>query len=139
MYEALGITSEAARTRWNIALVTLAAGNTGEAIRRLAAAKLECETLGMLGDAALVGLDLCEAYAMVEDLAQVRRLASEVLDRVKSAGMVPAALTALSYLREAAAGRTLTPRDVQYVKRFVRRLEAEPTLTFVAPESVRRD
>lgn len=138
LYESLGIRTEAARARWSIGAVALAAGNATEAIRRLAAAKLECENLGMLGDAALVALDLCEACVLAGEHVEVRWLASEALERAKEAGIVPAALTALSYLREAAAARMLTPQEVQYVKRFVRRLEAEPTLAFMAPQSVRR-
>ena len=53
---------------------------------------------------------------------------SQIADRRK-----PAALTAAAFLRECAEVGTLTPEVVRHVKRFLRRLEAEPLLAFEPP------
>jgi hypothetical protein len=44
--------------------------------------------------------------------------------------MVNEALTALAYLREATRARTITPEKVRHVRRFLTRLEDQPTLRF---------
>jgi tetratricopeptide (TPR) repeat protein len=138
LFESLGVATEAARVRWSIGTVALVSGNHVEAARRLAAAMEECEVLGMPGDAALVGLDLLEALVLLGRHDQVRSLATAVLERAKEAGMVPAALTAMAFLREAAESGRLTSSGIGYVKRFLRQLEAEPALQFVRPPEPRR-
>lgn len=138
LYESLGLATEVARVRWSIGLMALVAGNYAEAIRRLTAAKIECDHLGMTTDAALVRLDLAEALLLFNEHADIRRLAGEALYQAQKAGMLPAVFTAISYLREAATARTLTPEGVRHVKRFVRHLEAEPHLLFQPPRDDRR-
>lgn len=133
LYESLGAKTEAARVRWSIGTIALVSGNHREAARRLMAAKEECETLGMPGDAALIGLDLCEALVLLGHHDQVRPLAGEILERAKQAGMIPAALTAMAFLREAAESGRLNPSGIDHVKRFLRQLDAEPALQFVRP------
>lgn len=139
LYEALGAVTEAVRVRWSIGTVALVAGNHLEAVRRLASAKEEFDGFGMPGDAALVGLDLCEALVLLGRHEEVRRLASEIIDRAKQAGMSPAALTALAYLREVAASSNLTPPRVAHVRQFIRRLEAQPALHFERPSEPTRN
>lgn len=100
LYSVLDVSSEMARVRWSIAVLALVSGNVAEACLRLAAARDECIALDMLTDAALITLDLIEANVVLDRRSDIRRLCGEVLERVKVAGMVPAALRAVAYLRE---------------------------------------
>jgi tetratricopeptide (TPR) repeat protein len=133
LYEALGLTTEVTRVRWSIGVLALVACNFPEAIRRLTATQEECVAQGMTADAALAGLDLAEALLALGDFASLRQVAAEVFERAQLAGMLPAALTATAFLRECAEAGTLTGAAVRHVKRFLRRLEAEPLLAFEPP------
>jgi len=73
----------------------------------------------MAADATLVGLDLAEALLALNRPLDVRRVAAEVLDGAQAAGMLPAALTAAAFLREAAEAGTVTPATVRHVKHFL--------------------
>jgi len=133
LYESLGIAVEATRARWRIAVVAMVSGNAADAVRRLRAVKTEFESLEILGDAALVGLDLTEGLLSVGDHAAARRVAADVLTCVKAAGMAPAALAAAAFLRDAAESGALTPRAIAHVRGFLRMLQAQPHLTFEGP------
>lgn len=131
--ESLGLRTEVTRVHWSIGVLALVSGNYPEAVRRLTDAKTQCDALGMDSDAALVGLDLAEALLVLDQRADVLALAAEVLDRAQAAGMVPAALTAIAFLREAAEAGTVTTSAIRHVKQFLRRLDAEPLLLFEPP------
>jgi hypothetical protein len=47
--------------------------------------------------------------------------------------MLTGALTAIAYIKEAAAAGTLTPATVQSVRTFLRRVERQPDLVFEPP------
>ena len=135
LFESLGIATEATRARWKIGVLALVSGNPTEAARRLSIAKQECQTLEMYGDAALVALDLAEASLILGRHDDAARLASDVFEYARSAGMVPAALTATAYLRECAKSGRLTTVVVQHIRNYLRRLEATPLLPFEPPAS----
>jgi hypothetical protein len=133
LYESLGMEVGARRARWSIGVVALVSGNPAEAARRLTIAKQECETHGMSGDAALVTLDLAEAFLLLGRPEDARLLASQVFEHARASGMIPAALTAVAFLRETAKAGRLTPDVVRHVRGFLRRLDAAPFLIFEPP------
>jgi tetratricopeptide (TPR) repeat protein len=137
LFESLSMATEATRARWKIGVVALVSGNTNEAARRLAVAKAECEAHQMLGDAALVTLDLAEAFLLIGNRDAAHRLALDVFEFARRAGMTPAALVAAAFLRENAKTGRLTTKIVRHVREFLRRLEAEPALIFEPPDHQR--
>jgi tetratricopeptide (TPR) repeat protein len=131
IFEREGIQTEAARIRWGLARVLLAAGQFSTAITKLHASRAECERLGLANVAAYITLDIVEALvATGANLQEVQRLCREVFVTFKAAGMVNESLTAIAYLREATRARTITREKVRHVRRFLTRLEDQPTLRF---------
>jgi len=141
LYESLGIATEITHVRWSIGVVALMSGNAAEAARRLVSVKQDLLNLTMPGDAALVALDLGEAFLLLNRREDARRLAFEVFEYARAAGMVPAALTAAAFLRECAKTGRLTADVVRQVRQFLRRLDAQPALAFepLPPEPSARD
>ncbi len=131
IFEREGMETEVARIRWALARVPLVDGRFAVAISQLRASRLECQQLGMANDDAYVALDLVEALvATGANLPEVQKVCRELFATFKAGGMVNEALTALAYLREATRARTITPGKVRHVRRFLNRLEDQPTLRF---------
>jgi tetratricopeptide (TPR) repeat protein len=131
VFERKGMETEVARTRWALARVPLVAGRFALAISQLRACRLECERLDLANVAAYITLDLVEALVATGGNPQeVQKLCRELFVTFRAAGMLNDALTALAYLREATQARTLTPEKVRRVRRFLTRLEEQPTLRF---------
>jgi tetratricopeptide (TPR) repeat protein len=131
IFEREGMETEVARIRWALARVPLIDGRFAVAISQLRTSRLECLQLGLADDDAYVALDLVEALvATGTNLPEVQKVCRELFATFKAAGMVNEALTALAYLREATRARTITPEKVRHVRRFLTRLEDQPTLRF---------
>jgi tetratricopeptide (TPR) repeat protein len=135
MLEALDVRTEAARQRWLTASMLAKAGRIDEAERRLRAVREDFVALDMTSEAALVSLD-------VADLLLARGLFDEVEDVCRSAmrlfenagvNHTARALTALAFIREAAANRKATPQMVRHVRDFIQRLPHSERLLFVPP------
>jgi tetratricopeptide (TPR) repeat protein len=126
------------RTEWGVARVFLHGGKMTEAIRRLRDVAVEFETRGMITDAALVRLDIADALLALGQTRQIEELAAQLFGVFENAGMLTGALSALAYMKEAAATGKLTPTGVQSVRAFLRRAERQPELVFAAtPDSSR--
>jgi tetratricopeptide (TPR) repeat protein len=133
LFREIGSASELIRTEWGIANLLLRGAKQREAIRRLRDVAAEFETLGMITDAALVRLDLVDALLALGQTRQIVELATRLFRVFTDAGMLTGALTAIAYLKEAAAAGTLTPDGVQAVRSFVRRAERQSAVLFVPP------
>jgi tetratricopeptide (TPR) repeat protein len=120
-------------TEWGIARVVFHSGRFSEAIRRLRDVATEFETRGMVTNAALVGLDVSEGLLVLDRTKEIADLAQHLFSVFTSAGMLTGALSAIAYLKEAAAAKRLTKRDVEAVRAFLRRAERQPSLQFVRP------
>jgi tetratricopeptide (TPR) repeat protein len=127
-----GATTDRLRTEWGIARVLLHGGKRTEAIRRLRDVVAKFETLGMVTDAALAGLDIGDALLALGQMPEVVPLAERLFRVFTNAGMLTGALTALAHIKEAAAAGTLTKEDLHAVRMFLRRAEVQPDLLFVA-------
>ena len=83
-------------------------GKFPEAIRRFRDVESEFETRGLVTDAALVGLHMADAFLALGQYRQIAELASRLFRVFMDAGMLTGALTALAYIKDAAANETLT-------------------------------
>jgi tetratricopeptide (TPR) repeat protein len=136
VFEREGMETEVARIRWALSRVPLVEGHFETAIAGLRASRVEAARLGLANVAAYIALDLVEALVAIgAKLTEVQKLCRELFATFKTAGMVNEALTALAYLREATIARTITPEKVRHVRRFLSRLEDQPTLRFDPRES----
>jgi tetratricopeptide (TPR) repeat protein len=135
LFTELGITSERVRTEWGIARMLLEVGKHVDAIRRLRNVTAAFESLGMVTDAALAGLDIAEGLLASERPREIIDLAAHLFLVFTDAGMLTGALTAIAYVKEAAGRNTLTPGDLQVVRGFLRRAERKPDLIFIPPPS----
>jgi tetratricopeptide (TPR) repeat protein len=135
LFTELGITNERVRTEWGIARMLLEVGKHADAIHRLRSVTAAFESVGMVTDAALAGLDVAEGLLESERTHEIAELAAHLFRVFTDAGMLTGALTAIVYVKEAALGGTLTPGDLQVVRGFLRRAERERDLLFVPPPS----
>jgi tetratricopeptide (TPR) repeat protein len=133
-FRALGLSSEAARPEWGLALVVLASGKPADALKRFGAVREQFHKRAMAGDEALVVLDMMDALYALDRGPEIVTLASEVLQAFAEAGMLTSALTAFAYLKEASRRGAVKPRQVEYVRQFLGRLEREPALSFLPPD-----
>jgi tetratricopeptide (TPR) repeat protein len=128
----LGCASEAGRPAWGEALVELASGNAAEALKHFDRLRADFHRRAMLADEALVALDSMDALYALGRRTEIRLLATEIMLTFTAAGMLNSALAAFGYLRDAA--RNITPPRIDYVRRFIRSLEREPSLLFIPPQ-----
>jgi tetratricopeptide (TPR) repeat protein len=133
-FRALGLSSEAARPEWGLALVVLASGKPADALKRFRAVREQFHNRAMASDEALVVLDMMDALHALDQGPEIVTLASEVLQAFTEAGMLTSALTAFAYLKEASRRGAVKPRQVEYVRQFLGRLEREPALAFLPPD-----
>ncbi|MEA2238454.1 MAG: MalT-like region [Thermoanaerobaculia bacterium] len=133
IFRELGPDRELLLTEWGIARVVFHSGKLSEAIRRLRDVAAELEKRGMVTNAALVGLDISEGLLALNRPKEIVDLAQHLFSVFTDAGMLTGALTAIAYLKEAAAAKRLTKRDIEAIRAFLRRAERQPSLQFVRP------
>jgi tetratricopeptide (TPR) repeat protein len=135
IYDELGIHAESARIRYQIAFLLASAGRTREAEARLRSVREEFSRLEMTHNAVLAGLDLAELLLLDGKFDEVEFLARQALQQFQAAGVeyTANALTALTFIQEAAKDRRVTAEAVRSVKRHIERLPEEPRLQFAPP------
>ncbi|HEX9161814.1 MAG TPA: tetratricopeptide repeat protein [Thermoanaerobaculia bacterium] len=132
LFDELGNETEAARIRYNVAVVLTEQGRHDEAKRRMRAARSDFERLGMVDRAAVAGLDLAEFALLENNFKEVEDLCRAAIRQFEASGVPYSsdALTALTFLREAAEQRRATQEIVWHVKTYIKRLPDEPALLF---------
>ncbi|HET8796347.1 MAG TPA: hypothetical protein VFO89_01570, partial [Thermoanaerobaculia bacterium] len=125
-------------TEWGLARVALYGGKTSDAVRGFRDAIAAFEETGRVANVALAGIDLSEALLVLGRWEEIAKVAGHAFRVLKKAGHLTGALTALAYLQEAAAKRQVTPGTLQVVREYLRRVEREPDLRFVAPPNIPR-
>src|ERR1044071_811112 len=133
-----GPAAERISTEWGLARVALHSGKPSEAVQRLRDVIAQFEGIGMVSDAALAGVDMSEALLVLERWEEIAKVAAHAFRVLKKAGHLTGALTALAYLKGAAANRQLTPKVLKVVREYLRRVEREPDLLFVPPPMTSR-
>ena len=132
LYDEAGIVTEAARVRYSVALLLAGEGKRSEAKGRLREVKAEFERLGMVHTAVVAGLDLAEIVLLESNFKEVEEICRAAMRQFESAGIthLSEALTALTFLREAAEQRRATQEIVWHVRTYIKRLPDEPALLF---------
>jgi tetratricopeptide (TPR) repeat protein len=121
------------RVRWSIGKLALMAGNFRVAQRRLAEVHLAFDRKGMEGDAADVRLDLAEAHLLLCEFDEVEMLCAELVAVFHQQARATGALTAATFLHEAAQARRLERRDLDHVRRYLKEVQANSALVFAPP------
>jgi tetratricopeptide (TPR) repeat protein len=125
-------------TEWGLARVVLNSDKASDAARRLRDVIAAFEGIGRVTNAALAGIDLSEALLVLERWDEIVKVAAHAFRVLKKAGNLTGALTALAYLKEAAAKRELTPEVLKAVREYLRRVERKPDLLFAPPPMIAR-
>jgi tetratricopeptide (TPR) repeat protein len=125
-------------TEWGLARVALYGGKVNDAARGLRDAIAAFEEIGRVMNVALAGIDLCEALLVIDRWDEIAKVAGHAFRVLKKAGNETGALTALAYLKEAAAKRQVTSETLKMVREYLRRVEREPDLLFVPPPTIPR-
>lgn len=140
LFETIGVVTEALRIRWNSALLVAEAGRFGDAEKRFTSLCKDFRDLGMTSEAALAGLDLAELLLATnrhEDVETICRSSIAAFER-SGVSYSARALTALAYIREAAAQRTASPTLIRQVRNYIRSLPEQPNLLFApSPSSLK--
>lgn len=132
LFEELGAVTDCASVRYNIAYLLAAEGKQTEGRARMRDARAEFERLGMMHTAVIAGLDLAEYAVLDKNFQEVEELCRTAIRQFETAGVAHSseALTALTFLREAAEQRRATQEIVWHVRTYIKRLPDEPALLF---------
>ena len=135
LYQSIGSKSEATRVRMNVASVLASQGHYAEAKKRIRDCQREYDEFGMRTDSADAGLALAEILLVEKAFVEAEALCRRAIEQYQASGVshTAYALTALTYLREAAAQRRATPEVVRQVKTYLERLHRQPSLQFAPP------
>lgn len=137
IFREVGSVGERIAAAWGLARVVLEGGKPLEAVRLLRNVAAEFETRGMVTHAALARLDVADALLSLGETKQIVDMATKLFLVFKDAGMLTGALTAIAYIKEAAAAGRLTTEGVEAVRTFLRRAERQPDLVFLPPDTFR--
>jgi tetratricopeptide (TPR) repeat protein len=131
-FDELGIVTEAARMRWNIAVLLKANGDLDSADRALRHAIEDFQLLGMHGTAAVATVDLAEVRILQRRPEEVAPLCRSAMQQFESGGIAYSsrALAALALLREAAESPSVPIDLVKSVRNYLVVLPSQPTLEF---------
>jgi tetratricopeptide (TPR) repeat protein len=133
LFENLDLPPEVTRTRWALARLYFAEGKAAEATYRLRTAIQELARFGILTDAAIAAVDLAEMLHTLGRTREIPKLLAGVVQTFTAAGKITGALTALAYLKDAAAAGQIIPAAFPHVRRFLTRAERRPELLFAPP------
>ena len=133
IFREIGPENERLATEWGLCRVVLHGGGQSEAIRRLRTVAAEFEKRSMISDSALVRLDIVEALLALGEMKQIAEIAARLFRVFKDAGMMTGALTAMAYIKEAAAAGNLTTAGVNAVRMYLRRSARRPEMVFQPP------
>ncbi|HWS71217.1 MAG TPA: hypothetical protein VN605_03850, partial [Thermoanaerobaculia bacterium] len=130
MFEDINLTAELPRVRGGKVLVLTARGRYNEAVSVLFEIRRQFLDFGMPIVAALVSLDIVENLYLAGRTSQIASLCEEMVMTFTAASLRQNAMKALAYLTDLARQRPVVPDDVQLVRTFLTRLDAEPEAMF---------
>ncbi|HET7705789.1 MAG TPA: tetratricopeptide repeat protein [Thermoanaerobaculia bacterium] len=135
IYDEIGNAPEAARVRHNLGWFLAEQGRLRDAQARFRSVRMEFRKLGMADAAVAADLDLAELLLAENAHAEAEALCSAAVEQFQKTGLsaTTRGLTALTFLREAAAQRRATPEAARHVRRYLERLPKEPELLFAPP------
>ena len=130
-----GATTDVLRIKWTIAVMLAETGRPEDACLRIRELTPEMERLGMTSEAAIAGLDVAECLLAQGRYAEIEEICGAAMRSFERAGLAYStrALTALAFIREAAALRRADQALVRTVRDYIRRLPSQPNLLFALP------
>jgi tetratricopeptide (TPR) repeat protein len=129
----LGYLSDVTRCDWGLALVSRDLGNHREALTQLLAVSASFAEQKVVVDSATAMVEAFEIMLALGETEDIERLATGLVETFTEAGKMESALTALAYIKEAAAGKSITPEILRAARTFLRRVERHRDLIFVPP------
>jgi tetratricopeptide (TPR) repeat protein len=134
-YDELGSVAARVRTRWHIGKTLLLQGYHNSAMQQLQAVRDEFDGLQMETESRLAALDIAECLLALQRDRQVVELCSALIARFEKSGLTntTGAMTALAFLREAAAKNQQPIVAVKHVRRYFEALQKQPALLFAPP------
>ena len=132
-YGQLGLDVEVTRARWALGRLAFVEGARVDGIERVRSAVAELTKFEMLTDSAIATVDLAEMLYVTNRAGEIPRVLDGVVETFTNAGKLTGALSALGYLKEAAAAGNLTKQLAADVRRFLSRVEHQPQLAFLPP------
>jgi tetratricopeptide (TPR) repeat protein/DNA-binding phage protein len=126
----LQMPGEIVRTRWNLAHLVTFYEDIGRGLPLLRAVRDEFTKLGMIGDAAFVGLDLVRALYANEEPGEAAAWCRRIIPEFETSGATKNVREALAYLRAAAERREATADLAAEVRAFIERAPHHPDSVF---------
>jgi hypothetical protein len=111
------------------------AGRLDEGIAMFSEVRRQFTASGMQAEAALSDLYIAELEITRERFAQAEAACVRAIESFTTSGVAHSAraLTAIAYMKEAAAARRATAELARTVREYVKRLPAQPALLFAPP------
>jgi tetratricopeptide (TPR) repeat protein len=136
LLQRLGHPRGLAKARWLLGRTLLMQGNYDGAVDVLHSVRSELRELGMDTDAAIVSVDIAHAHLLTGEPKAAANECQLLLEYFKTARLTytEAALTAVSFLSEAARQGRASTLVVHHVRDFLEALPRRPSLAFVPPE-----
>ena len=132
-YEGLGKGTEKIRLRWTLGYQLLRREHLAAALEVLQIAAAEFESLGMVAEAAGVGLDIVEIYMRQANWDRAAELARHLVNVFSRAEALLHQIQAVAYLRESVDARSATVELVDYLRFYVK--SEDQNLLFEPPPS----
>jgi tetratricopeptide (TPR) repeat protein len=129
----LGFASDATRCDWGLALVSRALGRHSEALAQLLAVSAAFAEQQVVVDSATAMVEAFELMFALDQAHDIERFATGLVATLTKARQTESALTALAYIKEAAARKSVTPEILTAAHTFLRRADRHPDLTFEPP------
>ena len=127
------LVSDELRVQWSLGLTLMAEQKQREALPILRRTWRGLTELQLADDAALVGLKVAEVLLMLDQPAEVPAICRTLLDHFTGSRSKSAAVSALSYLREAVAAGKAKPSLVSDIHDFIRDLPRRPRHPYTPP------
>ncbi len=133
LFDDLGMKTESIRMRWSLADLLARSGKFADALDMVTRAEREFDELGMTGEAGMVALLRAEVLLALDRTAEAEAVCQQLPERYTRIGAPAQALQAVAFLRDIGRAHAATPTAVRYVRSFLERLPAEPSLLFAPP------
>jgi hypothetical protein len=121
------------RCDWGLALVSRDLGNHREALGELLIVSRAFAEQQIVADSATAMVDAFEVMLALDETADIEQLATGLVATLTEAHQMGNALTALAYIKEAAARKSVTREILSAAHTFLRRVDRHPNLTFAPP------
>jgi tetratricopeptide (TPR) repeat protein len=135
LFAALGLDTQLVLARWGFAKLSVEGGDPVRGIEAMRSCMRDFERYGMFEDAMLVSLDVADALLRIGRAPEAHRVCNSLVRHFRKVGLRSPALRAFEYLRRAAMDMSLSRQSIGYVREFVERLIANPSLRFAPPSS----